>query len=114
MNKIIGISTESSRLFLRVLQVDFQVRLFERASPVPVFDAQSGQGPREFELDRSGQYVIRYNNDDGGPGALHFRVLERRNSEETRYEVNIGTIHRPEVFEIEFSMAPDPGIAPPA
>jgi hypothetical protein len=42
--------------------------LYELSTSVEIFDAHSGQLPHESPLlERGETYVVRYNNNDGGP-----------------------------------------------
>jgi hypothetical protein len=101
-------SASGSKLYLRVVAVDFELRLYQDGTEV--FDAQKDQANSEFSLNRDSSYVIRYNNNDGGPGALHFKVFEESAQ---RYEINLGAIHSPDVIELPFSLKPAANISPP-
>jgi hypothetical protein len=101
-----------SRLFLRVLAVDFELRLFQ--DQAEVFDARLIPTPKVQPLNRRSTYVLRYNNNDGGPGVLHFQVVEARNVEVVRHEVNLDAIQSPEVDEFVFAFQPSPALSVPA
>ena len=96
---------------LDVVDVDFELRLYQDG--IEVFDAQQGTAPRNHPLSKASSYTLRYNNNDGGPGALHVRVLEVRTQSALRYEINLGAIHSPNVMELQFSLRPDPSVAAP-
>jgi hypothetical protein len=111
--RVIGVSTAlDSRLVFRVLDVHSEVRLFEGDSEV--FGVRSGQVPQDHPLDPLVTYTARYNNNDGGAGVLHYRVIEARGQEVVRHEVNIEDIDRPEVIEQQFSCQPSPAVPVPA
>jgi hypothetical protein len=112
-NTVIRVSNAAdARLLLRILAVDFELRLFQDA--VEVFGVSLGQAPSEHPLSTSSQYLLRYNNNDGGAGALHFQIVETRSQEALRHDVNIGNISSPEVREFPFSFRADASVSPPA
>lgn len=106
--KIIRVSTSAkARFFLRVLAVDLELRLFE--DEILVFDAHKDQKPPlEQPLALNTAYLLRYNNNDGGSGALHFQVLEELAEPVSKFEVNRRAIHSPEVMEFQFSLRAEP------
>ena len=106
-------SATDSRFLLRVIAVDLELRLGDQ-NGVTVFDASRGECPKEYALNRTSAYALRYNNNDGGAGVLHFQVIEARNVEKVRWEVNRQAIDSTEVIEMGFSLRPDSAIPRPA
>jgi hypothetical protein len=105
-------SAADSVIRLQVLDVDHELRVYQDG--IEVFDAQQGQVPREHSLNRASTYVVRYNNNDGGTGRLHFVVEEKRTEAAVRFEVNRVAIQSPDVQEFLLSFQDDPMMAPPA
>jgi hypothetical protein len=104
-----------SQFEFHVLAVDFELRLYQ--DQVEVFSVGRNQTPASHPLFRGAQYYVRYNNNNGGPGALHVRVLEtgsQSTAREVRYELNIGTVSSPQVIDLQFSLRTDPNLAAPA
>jgi len=103
-----------SKLFFHVVAVDKELRLFELPNAMEIFDADASDLPHECLLPaRGATYVLRYNNNNGGPGALHFQVVEARDEAEVRYEVNLQTINGPTVIELQFNFRSNPLLSTP-
>jgi hypothetical protein len=112
-NAIVGISASSNtQLFFRVLAVDFELRLYE--DEVEVFGVRKSLLPVDHPLRRGSQYFIRYNNNDGGPGVLHFQVLETLNDSLVRYTYNVSLTSGSQVVNLKLSVREDPKLAPPS
>ncbi len=111
----VGVSrARDSRYFFRLIQVDYEVRLYQDG--VAVFSKRKGRSklPASHPLQRSSAFHVRYNNNDNGPGFLHFQLVEKRTTEEVRYEFNIETISSPQVLDLKFRLKQDPELVAPA
>jgi len=111
----VGVSrARDSHYFFRLLRVDFEVRLYQDG--VQVFGKRKGRGkfPAAHPLQRSSGFHVRYNNNDSGPGFLHFQIIEGRTDEEVRYEFNVETISSPDVLDLKFRLRQDPELDAPA
>ena len=111
---VVRVSTAAdSRLLLRVLSVDLELRLYQDDGDAPVFDARKVRASVQHPLQRPSRYYLRYNNNDGGLGVLHFQLCEERTEHLVRHEVNRTAITGPEVIELEFAFLADPALSPP-
>jgi hypothetical protein len=112
MNTSIAVSgAAGTRVLFRVLAVDFELRLYEDGAEV--FSAQLLPTPKDHPLNPRSTYVLRYNNNDGGAGALHVQVIEARNQEVVRYDVDLGAIRAPTVDERGFTFRTDATLGSP-
>jgi hypothetical protein len=98
-------SAPDPRLTFSVVNVDFELRLYQDG--VEVLGVRKGQPPTTHPLSKLSSYIVRYNNNDGGAGLLHFKVVEGEAQPVVRYEVNIATISSPEVLNLQFSLRPN-------
>jgi hypothetical protein len=76
----VDVSTSPTATFALVVDdVDFELRVDEDLGQgqTPIFDASKGQQGVRCPLLIRGTYVLRYNNNDGGAGLLHFRISSR-------------------------------------
>lgn len=111
----VDVSTSPNATFALVVDdVDFELRLVEDAGQgqAPIFDASKGQQSVRCPLLRDAKYVLRYNNNDGGAGVLHFRIVEQGTAEIERKRVNLGAISTPIVLEFEITLRQNPALAP--
>lgn len=111
----VDVSTSPNASFTLVVDdVDFEVRVVEDQGhgQVPIFDARMGQRGRACALLVDADYVLRYNNNDGGVGVLHVRIVERGTTEVTRREVNIGAISTPIAVEFQIKLRRNPALTP--
>lgn len=110
----VDISTSTDATVVLVVdEVDFELRLVEDVGQgqALIFDASKGQLGRQCTLLPRAKYVLRYNNNDGGAGVLHFRILERGTQEISRREVRLGAISTPIVIEFEITLHRNPELA---
>lgn len=107
----VSAAPDSQHLF-HLIAVDFELRLYQDG--VEVLGVGKAQPSVRHPLRRASRYHIRYNNNDGGSGALHFQLLEVRTQSVVRYELNIATIAAPQVLDLQFTFRTDAGLAIPA
>jgi hypothetical protein len=69
-------STPGSSCFLSVHRLDDQLSLFQLPSGLELVRIHTGDAPREFPLDVGVTYLWRFNNNNGGSGALELEVIE--------------------------------------
>ena len=111
----VPVSTSPTATFALIVDaVDFELRVVEDAGhgQVPIFDASKGDQGSSCALLVQAEYVLRYNNNDGGAGVLHFRIVERGAQEVTRKEVRLGAISTPIVLDFVITLQPSPAVAP--
>jgi len=105
-----------SEYFLSVHGVDNAVSLFTAADGIRVFRVgKNGPFPVTFTLSRGRDYVMIYDNNDGGPGLVDLDVFESNpaGTALSRYGLKILEVHTPEVIEIGFRLVTTPTLAPP-
>jgi len=105
-----------SDYFLSVHGVDNAVSLFTAADGTMVFRVgKNGPFPVTFALSRGRDYVIIYDNNDGGTGVIDLDVFESNpaGTALSRYGLKILEVHAPEVIEIGFRLVATATLARP-
>jgi hypothetical protein len=118
MNKIaVDVSgAPDSEYFLSVHSVDNAVSLFTATDGTMVFRVgKNGPFPVTFTLSKGRDYVLIYDNNDGGPGLVDLDIFESNGGGTalSRYGLKILEVHAPEVIEIGFRLVATPTLAPP-
>ena len=111
----VDVSTSPTATFALVVDdVDFELRLVEDVGQgqTPIFDASKGQHGLRCALLVHAKYLLRYNNNDGGVGVLHFRIVEVGGEEVDRKEVHLGAISTPIVLEFEIMLRQNSALVP--
>jgi len=99
----------TSELLLIIDDVDYEVRLFWRGDELLAI-GRDDTPSRPFRLEANRRYTLRYNNNDGGPGRLRCRVVQRSPDEPREREVfaiDLGSITGPRVVELPFVLVPE-------
>jgi hypothetical protein len=105
----------SSSYFLSVHDVDNAVSLFTAGGMMVFRVGKKGPLPSMFSLSRGRDYVLIYDNNDGGPGLIDLDVFESNagGTALSRYALKILEVHAPDVIEVSFRLVASPALAPP-